>query len=92
MLSLDPALLSPDDSDDDFMVWPEHEDAVLTFIRCQTQWRSTGGGVIGLDYGVVFQVMALYDVTDRRTVLEDLQVMENQAVEVINRRARQEAS
>jgi hypothetical protein len=48
--------------------------------------------VIGLDYGVVFQVMALYDVTDRRTVLEDLQVMENQAVEVINRRARQEAS
>jgi hypothetical protein len=87
MLGIDPDLLSPDDSDDDFMVWPEHEDAVLTFIRCQTQWRSTGGGVIGLDYGVVFQVMELYDVTDRRTVLEDLQVMESRAVEMINRRA-----
>lgn len=73
------------------MVWPEHEDVVLTFVRCQTQWRSTGGGVIGLDYGVVLQVMSLYDVRDRRGVLEDLQLMEYRAVEIMNKRAQEAA-
>jgi hypothetical protein len=48
--------------------------------------------VIGLDYGVVFQVMALYDVTDRRGVLEDLQTMEYRAVEIMNKRAQEAAS
>jgi hypothetical protein len=80
-----------DAEEDDFMVWPEHEDVVLTFVRCQTQWRSTGGGVIGLDYGVVLQVMSLYDVRDRRGVLEDLQLMEYRAVEIMNKRAQEAA-
>jgi len=90
LLGIDPeALLAGDDEDDDFQVWPEHEDVVLTFVLCRTQWRSTGGGVIGLDYSVVFQVMALYDVADRRAVLEDLQVMEFRAVEIMNKRAQE---
>lgn len=68
-----------------FEVWPEHEDAVLMFLRCQTQWRASSGGVIGLDYGVVLQLMDLYAVVDRRHVLEDLQIMEGRARELINK-------
>jgi hypothetical protein len=68
-------------------VWPEHEDAVLMFLQCQTQWRTGGSGVIGLDYGVVLQMMDLYAVTNRRQTLEDLQVMESRARELINKAA-----
>lgn len=70
-----------------FEVWPEHEDAVLLFLRSQTQWRTTSSGVMGLDYGAVFQIMDLYDVGDRRQTLEDLQVMESRARELINQEA-----
>ena len=91
LLGLDPAALVDEAEEEDFMVWPEHEDVVLTFVRCQTQWRSTAGGVIGLDYNVVLQVMALYDVKDRRGVLEDLQLMEYRAVEIMNKKAQEAA-
>lgn len=69
----------------EYEVWPEHEDAVLTFLRCQTQWRTLGEGVVGLDYGVVLELMRLYDVPAPSTVLEDVQVMEGRAVELLNR-------
>jgi hypothetical protein len=70
-----------------FEVWPEHEDAVMLFLQCQTQWRVGGSGVIGLDYGVVLQMMDLYAVGNRRQALEDLQIMESRAKELINRAA-----
>jgi hypothetical protein len=41
--------------------------------------------VVGLDYGVVLQIMDLYAVDERRQVLEDLQVMEARAKELINK-------
>ena len=75
----------------EFEVWPEHEEAVLLFLRCQTQWRTTSGGVMGLDYGVVLQVMDLYAVEDRRRTLEDLQVMEARARELLNKAAEPKA-
>jgi hypothetical protein len=71
----------------EFEVWPEHEDAVLMFLRCQSQWRTGGSGVVGLDYGVVLQMMDLYAVDDRRQTLEDLQVMESRARELLNKAA-----
>lgn len=71
----------------EFEVWPEHENAVLLFLRCQTQWRPGGSGVVGLDYGVVFQVMDLYAVADRRGTFEDLQIMEGRARQLINKAA-----
>jgi len=70
-----------------FEVWPEHEDAVMLFLQCQTQWRVGGSGVIGLDYGVVLQMMDLYAVSNRRQALEDLQIMEGRARELINKAA-----
>jgi hypothetical protein len=70
-----------------FDVWPEHEDAVMLFLQCQTQWRVGGSGVVGLDYGVVLQMMDLYAVGNRRQALEDLQIMEIRAKELINKAA-----
>ena len=81
MSSLPERLLKPDV----FEVWPEHEDAILMFLRCQTQWRAGGNGIIGMDYGVVLQVMDLYAVGNRRQVLEDLQIMEAHAKELFNK-------
>lgn len=75
----------------DYEIWPENEHAVGTFIRCQTQWRTGGSGVVGLDYNVVLEVMRLYDVPDPPLVLEDLQVMEHRAIELLNEQARREA-
>lgn len=46
------------------------------FLRLQTQWRVSAGGVIGLDYSVIQWLFSLYSVKDPRAVLEDLQVME----------------
>jgi hypothetical protein len=69
----------------EYEVWPEHEDAVLTFLRCQTQWRTSGSGFVGLDYAVLLQVMDLYSVGNRRQVLEDLQIMEGRARELLNK-------
>jgi hypothetical protein len=43
--------------------------------------------VIGLDYGVVLQMMDLYAVGNRRQALEDLQIMESRAKELINKAA-----
>lgn len=68
----------------DFFVWPEHEEVVLVFLRCQTQWRTTMAGVMGLDYGVILQMLDLYAVSNRLQVMEDLQVMEGRAKQLIN--------
>jgi hypothetical protein len=46
------------------------------FLRCQTQWRTTMNGLLGLDYGAVAWLLRLYEVEDPRALLEDLQVME----------------
>lgn len=60
-------------------------------MRCATQWRSGSNGVMGLDYGVVFQVASLYQIKDLTSVMEDLQVMELHARDLINKKAAQGA-
>lgn len=67
---------------DDFEIWPENLDALNMFLRCQTQWRSAPGGLIGLDYAVVLELFRLYDVSNHQTLLEDLQVMEGHALQL----------
>lgn len=63
-------------------IWPEHEDAVVMFLKCQTQWRVASHGVIGLDYNAVFLMLKLYNVGNQEQVMEDLQVMESRALEI----------
>lgn len=75
----------PAPPDEDFGIWPENWPAVQMFLRVQTQWRTTMGGVIGLDYAAVQWLFKLYDVEEPRSLLEDLQVMEVAAMAVINK-------
>ena len=74
----------------DFDVWPENYDALQMFLDCQTQWRTTGSGVIGLDYGVVLSLLSLKGANDPLAVIRDLQVMEMRARELINQEATKE--
>lgn len=59
-----------------FKVWPENWEAVLMFLRLQTQWRQGGRGPAGLDLNVAAWLFSLYQVRDPRQMLEDLQIME----------------
>lgn len=76
-------LLEPDN----YEIWPEHVEPVKMFLRCQTQWRAGPNGVLGLDYGVVLQLCGLYAVEDSALLLEDLQVMESHALQLISEKA-----
>ena len=71
-----------------YSVWPEHMDVLDLFIRCATQWRTGGNGVVGLDYGVVLQMASLYQIQDLTRVMEDLQIMELHARDLINKEAK----
>lgn len=71
---------------DDFMVWPVNWDAVVAFHRCLTQWRTGPAGYVGMDYGVVLEVLRLYDVPDHPVVLEKVRTMEAEALRILNRK------
>ena len=55
------------------------------FLRCQTQWRVGMSGIIGLDYTSVIKMIKLYLVEDTVAMLENLQIMEAAALQVINK-------
>ena len=57
------------------------------FLRLSTQWRPNMGGVTGLDYTVLFELMALYDIVERKDMFESIQVMEGAALPIMNKRA-----
>lgn len=61
---------------EDFEVWEENFPVVTMFLRLQTQWRTSHGGLVGLDYSAAQWLFDLYSVEDRREMLEGLQVME----------------
>jgi hypothetical protein len=71
-----------------FEVLPENWESVQLFIRCQTQWRTSMAGLIGLDYGAVQWLLRLYEVEDHRFALEDLQIMEAAVLSVVAKRGK----
>lgn len=77
----------PEQPREDFEVWEENWTVVEMFLRCQTQWRTTMSGVLGLDYGAVAWLFKMYAVEDPRALLEDLQIMEEAAMLTINSRS-----
>ena len=69
---------------------PDNWPAVVMWSRIQTQWRPSMNGVIGLDYGILLgpgNMFDLYSVKSPRQTLEDLQMMEARAKELINKTA-----
>ena len=83
-VALPEAVLAPVD----YSIWPEHLEAVVLFKRCRTQWRPAANGVIGMDYGVVMDMGNLYEVPDLPRAMEDLQIMELHARDLINKEAK----
>jgi hypothetical protein len=71
---------------EDFEIFQENWLSVEMFLRCQTQWRASINGVLGLDYGAVAWILRLYEVEEQRAVLEDLQIMESAAMAKLNER------
>lgn len=61
--------------------WP----AVELFLRAQTQWRTSVGGVTGLDYAGVVALTKIYSVDNLPDVFLDLQVMEATAMVILNK-------
>ena len=70
------------------MVWDENWDSVSMFLRMQTQWTVSMAGYTGLRYEVLVcsgGLFDLYDVEDRRTMLDDIQVMEIAALNELHK-------
>jgi hypothetical protein len=68
---------------EDFEVWDENWDAVMMFLRMQTQWQVSMSGYVGLKYEVLLGtggLCDLYNVEDHRDLLERLQIMEASAL------------
>ena len=72
----------------DFEVFEDNWDIVNMFLRRQTQWNTTFGGVVGLKYEVLLLdggLFDLYDVDNRKEMLEGLQLMEQVVLTEFNK-------
>ena len=72
----------------DYEVFEDNWDAVMIFCNMQTQWSTSFGGFVGLKYEVLLMqggMFDLYNITDRRKILEELQIMEHTALKELNR-------
>ena len=66
----------------------ENWDIVMMFLRMNTQWSMSFGGVVGLKYEVLLLaggLFDLYNVENRQEMLEGLQLMESVALIEINK-------
>tara|TARA_R100001230_G_C5635419_1_gene142347 strand:+ start:449 stop:637 length:189 start_codon:yes stop_codon:yes gene_type:complete len=57
----------------------------MLFIKIMTQWRTTMGGVVGLDYSVLQMLFELYDIDNRQEIFENIQIMEQEALIHMNK-------
>lgn len=74
--------------DEHCVVWDENWESVSMFLRMQTQWTVSMAGYTGLRYEVLVcsgGLFDLYDVEDRRTMLDDIQVMEIAALNELHK-------
>ncbi len=60
----------------------------MLFIKIMTQWRTTMGGVVGLDYSVLQMLFELYDIDNRQEIFENIQIMEQEALIHMNKEAK----
>jgi len=75
----------PPPPEENFQVWESNWDIVQMFLRLQTQWRTSTGGLTGLHYTVAEWLCKLYSVEQPRELLEGLQVMEAAAMSKLNK-------
>jgi len=77
---------SIDTSKDDFEVWEDNMDAMVMFLKLQTQWVVIEGGFIGLNYQSVQFLFTIGAVANQAEMMDDLQAMEMAALQVLNKR------
>ena len=71
----------------DFYVYRENWEAVMLFLKVQTQWRVGMGGIIGLDYTSVIEMIKLY--TDKPIdLMENIQVIEASILKTISKESK----
>jgi hypothetical protein len=70
----------------EFEVWEENWETVLMFMRMQTQWNASMGGLTGLNYSSLDYLCRLYSVKDPVSLFEGIQVMEVTALASLNKR------
>jgi len=78
----------PKEEEKGCVVWEENWQTVLMFLRMQTQWAVSMSGYVGLKYEVLLGaggLFDLYNVKDRREMLEDLKIMEAVALTELNK-------
>lgn len=69
-------------------VWPDNWTAYEVFKGVGTQWRVGAGGATGLDYSAVKWVMGMLKVPKKRRldVLNDIRVLEGEALQQMNKK------
>lgn len=70
----------------DFEVWPDNMPAINLFSSISTQWRTSMGGVTGLDYNVLFNRMDRMKLSEQEYewMFDDIRVIESEALSAIN--------
>lgn len=69
---------------EDFEVFEDNWPAVEMFLRLQTQWRVSFGGLVGLDYVAVKWLFDVYEVEDHKEMLDALMIMERAALSALS--------
>jgi hypothetical protein len=69
---------------EDFEVWDENWEAVMMFLRMQTQWNVSMNGLVGLNYQALETLIRLYHVKEPVELFERVQVIERAALVKMN--------
>ena len=72
----------------DYEVWPDNMPAINLFNTISTQWRTSMGGVTGLDYNVLFNRMDRMKLSEQEYewMFDDIRTIESEALSAINRK------
>lgn len=69
---------------EDFEVWDENWEAMMMFLRMQTQWNVSMNGLVGLNYQALETLIRLYHVKEPVELFERVQVIERAALVKMN--------
>ncbi|MGC0155496.1 DUF1799 domain-containing protein [Chromobacterium vaccinii] len=69
----------------DVEVWPDNWQAVQLLNRMSTQWRVGFGGVVGLDYNVLYRMIDRLELSSKEIdqIESDIQLMENEVLAIL---------
>lgn len=74
-----------------FEIWKENWPALEMFLRMNTQWNISGmGAVLGLNYVALEVMFRVFKVKDRKKLLEEIQLIERGAMDVIRESQKKE--